>query len=88
MPPTMSAYVFREEEDTILFDPLVTGEGHCSRRSMRSCADACFFEAWESKTDFDNFLRVRLMPIVEEVSGANATPPQVTVYDLHSYTTV
>lgn len=46
------------------------------------------FEVWGSKTDFDNFLRDRLMPIVEEVSGANGTPPQVTVYELHSYMAV
>ena len=43
------------------------------------------FEVWESKADFDRFLEERLMPIVNEVSGADAPPPQLTIYELHNY---
>jgi hypothetical protein len=46
------------------------------------------FEVWETQADFDTFLRDRLMPIVQDVSGGDAPMPQMTIYELHNYMTV
>ncbi len=46
------------------------------------------FEVWETQADFDIFLTERLMPIVMELSGSVSAPPELTVYELHSYLSV
>ena len=44
-------------------------------------------EIWETREQFDRFLQERVMPIVAEVGGADARPPEVTAYDLHGLVT-
>jgi hypothetical protein len=41
------------------------------------------FEVWESREAFERFVEERLMPLVNEVSGPDAKPPELTVYELH-----
>ena len=43
------------------------------------------FEVWETQADFDIFVMERLMPIVMEISGSVSAPPELTVYELHTY---
>ncbi len=46
------------------------------------------FEVWETQADFDIFTTDRLMPIVMELSGSVASPPDLTIYELHNYLAV
>jgi hypothetical protein len=40
-------------------------------------------EIWETREQFDRFLGERVMPLVAEVGGADARPPEITAYELH-----
>jgi hypothetical protein len=42
------------------------------------------FDVWESEENFQRFMQERLMPIVNEVAGAGAPPPDIAIYELHS----
>jgi hypothetical protein len=44
-------------------------------------------EIWETREQFDRFLRERVMPIVAEVAGSDARPPEITAYELHGLVT-
>ena len=46
------------------------------------------FDVWESREHFDRFQQDRLMPAIKEVvidAGGDATPPSMTIYELHSF---
>jgi hypothetical protein len=43
------------------------------------------FEVWESREDFERFIEEVLMPLVNEVAGADARQPELTVYELHNF---
>jgi hypothetical protein len=46
------------------------------------------FDVWESREHFDRFLQDRLMPAVKEVvgdAGRDAAPPNMAIYELHSF---
>lgn len=43
------------------------------------------FEVWESTADFERFLSERLLPLIAEVAGTDATPPETSVYELHRF---
>ena len=45
------------------------------------------FEVWETREQFDRFVAEQVMPLVAEVSGADATPPVITAYETHSLMT-
>lgn len=42
------------------------------------------FEVWESRNDFDAFMRERLGPLIQDVAGADSAPPDLLVYELHN----
>jgi hypothetical protein len=42
------------------------------------------FDVWESEEQFQRFRDERLMPAALEVAGADAPPPETTIYELHS----
>jgi hypothetical protein len=44
-------------------------------------------EVWETREQFDRFVAEKVMPLVAEVSGADATPPVITAYETHSLMT-
>jgi hypothetical protein len=44
-------------------------------------------EIWETREQFDRFLGERVMPLVAEVGGADARPPEITAYELHGLAT-
>ena len=44
-------------------------------------------EIWDTREQFDRFLRERVMPIVAEVGGADARPPEITAFELHGLVT-
>jgi hypothetical protein len=44
------------------------------------------FEVWESREDFERFTGEVLMPIVNELAGADTRMPELTVYELHNFT--
>jgi len=50
-----------------------------SRRIVR------IFEVWESREDFERFVKDRLMPILQELAPGDDREPQTVVYELHSY---
>ena len=46
------------------------------------------FDVWESREHFERFMQDRLMPAIKEVvgaTGADAPPPEMTMYDLHGF---
>ncbi len=44
------------------------------------------FEVWETRDQCERFMRERLMPLVEELAGENAPPPdRQALYELHGF---
>jgi quinol monooxygenase YgiN len=44
------------------------------------------FEVWESREQCERFLQERVMPLVQELTGGQAPPPdRQATYDLHDY---
>lgn len=46
------------------------------------------FEVWESREQCERFWEERVMPLVQELAGDQAPPPdRQAIYDLHNYET-
>jgi hypothetical protein len=43
------------------------------------------FEVWESREAFERFVEQTLMPIINEVGAGEASQPEQTMYELHSF---
>jgi hypothetical protein len=44
------------------------------------------FEVWETREQCEMFMRERLMPLVEELAGEDAPPPdRQSLYELHRF---
>ncbi len=46
------------------------------------------FEVWDTVGHFERFRDERLMPLVTDLEGDDARPPELTVYELHNLMTV
>jgi hypothetical protein len=42
------------------------------------------FDVWESAADFERFMQDRLLPLINEIAGADAPQPDTKIYELHS----